>query len=169
MYISPFEEYGVRCAVQLARVAPEAHLSASRVAELEGISVEYVSKIMYVFRQAKLVKAVRGVQGGFQLARRPQEISVKQVVDSLHLKRKIDEDFCKQYTGQLEECIHLKSCSIRPVWLILSVYLGELLNELTLGDFLSPEDAMIAKVRRLGAENAAGFKQTLIGTGMGSF
>ena len=131
MHISAVEEYGLRCALQLASLADGSVLAASQIAEREGISVQYASKIMHLFRKANLVVASRGMQGGFRLARPPSEVSVKAIFGSL---REEKTDFCGQYKGQQQECVHLKSCSVRPVWDVLSSYFDSVLEQLTLAD-----------------------------------
>jgi len=77
MRISTIEEYGLRCALQLGRVYffKEQHLAATEIAKREGISVRYVSKIMYLLRKAKLATAVRGTTGGFLLSKAPDQIA----------------------------------------------------------------------------------------------
>src|SRR5205823_5937207 len=75
MHISAVEEYGLRCALQLASQPEGSVLAASQVAEREGISVQYASKILHLFRKAGLVSASRGMQGGFRLVRAADEIS----------------------------------------------------------------------------------------------
>ena len=139
MHLTSLEEYAVRCAVQLARLSPDAHLPASKIASLEGISLEYVSKIMFLFRQGGLVQSVRGVAGGFKLGKSPEEISLKEVLDTLTPSKKIGSDFCGQFKGQANECVHLGNCSIRPVWELLSVYIDQLVNSVSLGDLIKPE------------------------------
>lgn len=138
MHISAVEEYGLRCALQLASLGDgQKVLAASQIAEREGISVQYASKIMHLFRKAGLVVASRGMQGGFRLARHPNEVTLKSVFASLREER---TGFCNQYKGLQEECVHLTECSVRPVWNVLSSYFDAVLDQLTLGDLASSED-----------------------------
>jgi len=97
MHVSPLEEYGLRCAIQLAKLwTNKGHLSASRIAELEGLSVEYVSKIMYLFRKSGLARSVRGIDGGFLLQKAPQETPVLDVFRALKSKED-EENFCNHF------------------------------------------------------------------------
>ncbi len=136
MHISAVEEYGLRCALQLASLEADAVLAASQIAEREGISVQYASKIMHLFRKSGLVVASRGMQGGFRLVRPAQEISVKAVFAALKEER---SGFCNQYKGLQEECVHIKGCSVRPVWDVLSSFFDSVLAQLTLGDLARTE------------------------------
>jgi Rrf2 family iron-sulfur cluster assembly transcriptional regulator len=56
MRISAVEEYGLRCLVALARKGPDSQLSISEIAELEGLSVPYASKLLAILRRAGLVR-----------------------------------------------------------------------------------------------------------------
>ncbi len=139
MNISPLEEYGLRCALQLARLEPGQHLSASRIAQAEGISVEYVSKIMFLFRKDSLVEAVRGIKGGFKLNGTPEGISLKRVFDALPGSGQNEREFCGHYTGGAVRCVHTNGCSMRPFWAVFFGLFQELSSVLTLSDLLSSE------------------------------
>ena len=136
MHISAVEEYGLRCALQLASLGEGAVLAASQVAEREGISVQYASKIMHLFRKSGLVMASRGMQGGFRLVKRPEEISLKSVFAAVKEEK---AGFCSQYKGLQDECVHMKDCSVRPVWNVLSSYFDSVLDQLTLSDLARTE------------------------------
>lgn len=152
MNVSALEEYGLRCAVQLAALAPEDTLSAPEIAEREGLSVEYVSKFMLLLKRAELVRTVRGINGGFALARRPVEISLSEIFEALGAKRNSD-DFCSSFTGKSEICIRTESCSIRPFWKILSLYVDEFTKEMTLQDLLQTEEQTLARTIALAQKN----------------
>lgn len=136
MRISALEEYGLRCALDLARHYEKGLVSASKLAEREGISTEYASKILFLMRSSGLVRSERGNQGGFQLVESPDQISVKRVFDAVDPKVVDGHAFCNQHTGQRDECVHLGKCSIRSVWDDLSTHIDRLLAQLTLSDLL---------------------------------
>lgn len=148
MHISAMEEYGLRCVLQLARQLDQAPLPASTIAKREGISIEYVSKLMHRFRKSGMVRAVRGVSGGFALALDPKQITLKSVVESVAAKKK-SASFCNQYSGQEASCVHLSDCNVRPVWMTLSGYFDDLLTQLTLSDLLQRESSLQAHVAKL--------------------
>jgi Rrf2 family protein len=138
MNLSPVEEYGLRCALQLAREYESGKLlSASQIADREGISIEYVSKFMFQFRSAGLIKSTRGARGGFRLTQSPQELNLKDVFSSLKTRsEKIDSKFCERFKGKKDQCVHLNACDIRPVWGVLNDVLDHFLIEVKLSDFL---------------------------------
>lgn len=135
MNISSHEEYGLRCALQLAKEFGNGPLSASKISEREGISVEYVSKFMHLFRKRGLVASVRGTQGGFQLARSPSRVSLHEVLFSLNPRQAL----CKKFPGHRDVCIHIQECSIRPLWSLITFYFDSVLRKLSLADLLESE------------------------------
>ena len=151
MHISALEEYGLRCALQLASLPEGALLAASQVADREGISVQYASKILHLFRKSGLVKASRGIQGGFRLVKDPRQISLKEVFAAF---RDSDSVFCGRYAGQQVECVHLKGCSVRPVFDVLTGYFDSVLEQLTLEDLRRTEDEAKARIERFASFEA---------------
>lgn len=156
MNVSALEEYGLRCAVSLASLKPEETLSAPEIAEKEGLSVEYVSKFMLYLKKAELVKTVRGVNGGFALAKPAHQISLKEVFEALGGKRRVihngvsgEESFCNAYAGKSDSCVHNQGCSIRPFWKVMSMYIDAFTSEMTLQDMLSSEAETLAKMKMI--------------------
>jgi Rrf2 family protein len=114
MRISSTEEYGLRCMLVLARGGPEAQSSISDIAEAEGISAPYASKLLGILRRNGLVEASRGRHGGFYLTRPADKISLLDVLTTLGGPL-IDPDHCAKRTGQLVACVHGTHCSVHDV------------------------------------------------------
>lgn len=76
-------EYGLHCLLYLAEPSRTLKASSLDLAELQGISPSYVAKLFTQLKNAGLVTAVEGVQGGYRLARRPEDITVLNVVEAL--------------------------------------------------------------------------------------
>lgn len=153
MNVSALEEYGLRCAARLAILKAEETLSAPEIAELEGLSVEYVSKFMLHLKKANLVRTVRGIHGGFALARPASEISLKEVFDALGGKRRVNDEFCKSFAGKSDTCARSDGCSIRPFWKILSLYIEEFTKEMTLHDLVKTADETETRTQEIAKKN----------------
>ncbi len=82
MKVTSMEEYGLRCMLQLALPQTDEPIPVSLVAKNEGLSPEYTGKLLNLLRQAELVDSVRGRNGGFVLARAPENIS-RQIIIGL--------------------------------------------------------------------------------------
>lgn len=150
MNITAQEEYGVRCILQLveAGAGEDQTLTASEISEREGISVAYANKLLHILRKAGLIKSVRGVNGGFQLSRPANEVTLADVLRALD-SFMFETNICESFPGKLKKCIHYsKSCSIRAVW---NVVLGEarsLVSRTTLNELVGSHERSVAAVMR---------------------
>ena len=127
-------EYGLICAVHLARRAGEGPVAAREMAEVEDLPADYTEKILRRLRQAGLVNSVRGVSGGFTLAHEPDEVSVKDVV--VATEGTTFEVNCETRPVDDERCAKDHDCVIRPVWRALKERIDELLADIRLSDLV---------------------------------
>ena len=80
-YISNGVEYGLHCLLYLvARADEQVEANVRDLAELQGVSVEYLAKLFTKLAKAGLVVAAEGARGGFQLARPADRINFQDVV-----------------------------------------------------------------------------------------
>ncbi|MEW5995724.1 MAG: Rrf2 family transcriptional regulator [Candidatus Zixiibacteriota bacterium] len=150
MRISAAEEYGLRCLIVLARQWPDQQVSIAEIAEEEGLSVPYASKLLAILRRAGVVKAVRGRGGGFALARHPKDLSLLEIITTLGGPL-LDPEHCTRYTGQLDLCVHMGNCSVHEVLDGLAGYLSEVLSGTSLAD--------IAETGQLGGGSRSGLRE----------
>ena len=132
-------EYGLICSLHLARFGTEGPVAAREMAELENLPADYTEKILRRLRQAGLVTAVRGVTGGFQLARDPSEITVKDVIDAT--EGQTFEINCRMHPVGPDRCAETHGCSIRPVWYALRERIDDLLSDIRLSDLIEKNEA----------------------------
>ena len=142
MRVTATEEYGLRCLLVLARQGPEVQLSISEIAEAEGISVPYASKLLAMLRKAELVTAVRGRNGGFCVARPAAGISLLEVITALGGPL-IDPDHCSKRTGQLDVCVHGEHCSVHDVLGGLAGIVGQFLKGTSLQNVIDGDTPKI--------------------------
>ncbi|MEZ5557110.1 MAG: Rrf2 family transcriptional regulator [Pseudomonadales bacterium] len=76
-------EYALHCLLHLRHSADPHAPSANELAEFQGVPQAFVAKLFTRLEKAGLVRSAMGAHGGFVLARRPQEISVLDVVDAV--------------------------------------------------------------------------------------
>ena len=142
MRISAVEEYGLRCLLALARKGQESQLSISEIAEMEGLSVPYASKLLAILRRAGLVTAERGRGGGFSIASNPARINLYEVLTALGGPM-IDPKHCSRFTGQKDQCVHTEKCSIHDVLGGLAGYVQTFLSRTTLQDLITADNGGI--------------------------
>lgn len=80
--VSTKTQYGLRALVRLAQNEEEG-LSVADIAKLEGISPKYLEGIAASLRSTGLVVSHRGKNGGYRLSRKPEEISMLDVITAL--------------------------------------------------------------------------------------
>ena len=145
--LSSLQEYGVRCLLQLARKPGGGPLTAREIAQAEGLSTNYVEKILSHVREHGLAKSVRGVHGGFLLTRPATDISLKEVFYALGGPL-YTEQFCGRFTGHRDACIHTDNCGIRPLWSFLTKELDRILAQTSLQELLQHEHAVAAQMTK---------------------
>jgi|ETNmetMinimDraft_28_1059901.scaffolds.fasta_scaffold13611_2 Rrf2 family protein len=151
MHLFSQEEYGLRCLVQLSR-AGGGPLRIQDIAEAEGMSADYVAKLMRALRQGGLVTSTRGASGGYNLARAAGEISIWEAIDVLGGGPLFSTDFCESHPGQMRDCVHTSDCAIRGLWRSVSDLLGNFLQSVTLADLTGQELSPVDWLVRSGGE-----------------
>lgn len=136
MRITAVEEYGLRCLLTLAGKGTSGQMSISEIAEKEGLSIPYASKLLGILRRAGLVVAARGRTGGFSIAKEPKEIGLYEILTSLGGPL-IDPNHCQKYSGQLDECVHFANCSVHDILGGLAGFVQDFLSKTTLQDLLT--------------------------------
>jgi Rrf2 family transcriptional regulator, iron-sulfur cluster assembly transcription factor len=150
MKITAQEEYGLRCIVAVARnTTGDQLLSITEIARAEGISMQYVAKLMNLLKHHGLVESVRGTSGGFKLSRPAHAIAVIEVLQALGSGFEIgNQQICSSFRGKLPDCIHLPRCSLRPMWSTIIRHITDFLQHLTLHDLLEEEASATKRMER---------------------
>jgi Rrf2 family protein len=127
-------EYGVRALVLLAEREGE-RLSSAKIVEIEAIPESFLEQILVTLRRAGLVEAVRGVNGGYRLARPAAAITMAEVIrvleGSLSPIGCIDEGI-----DPLAFCARAGTCHTRKVWVRMTESITVALSGLTLADVI---------------------------------
>lgn len=137
-------EYGLISCLHLARFGTDGPIAAREMAERESLPADYIEKILRRLRQAGIVSAVRGVSGGFQLARAPDDVSVREIIEAT--EGETFEINCVTHQVAPERCDVALACSIRPVWYALRDRIDQLLSEIKLGDLLTDDEGNVGDV-----------------------
>ncbi|MEU4269968.1 Rrf2 family transcriptional regulator [Streptomyces sp. NPDC026092] len=82
MRISARTDYAVRAMAELAS-SPDRPLKAEEVAGRQDIPVRFLFVVLSELRQARLVRSVRGPDGGYTLARPATEITLADVLRAM--------------------------------------------------------------------------------------
>jgi Rrf2 family protein len=142
--ITTWAEYGLICALHLAKRAGEGPITGREIAAGERLPGDNVEQIMLRLRRAGLVNSTRGARGGYSLARPPEEISVREVIAASELGT--FDLHCVTHPVGEERCAESQSCSIRPVWMMLQRKIDDVLESVHLGDLLVDERTVRQRV-----------------------
>lgn len=83
MKLTRGSDYGLLGMLYLASQPREKVVLISEVAEAQGVPESYLAKIFQDLAKAGLVRSHRGARGGFTLARAPQQITLRQIIEAI--------------------------------------------------------------------------------------
>ena len=79
MRVSAKTDYAVRALLELA-VAGDGPVKGERLAQAQEIPLKFLENILTDLRHAGIVRAQRGAEGGYWLARDPAEVTLGEVI-----------------------------------------------------------------------------------------
>jgi FeS assembly SUF system regulator len=103
------------------------HRAAADLADSTHLKVPTVSKVLKGLQRAGLVVSSRGSQGGYRLARRPEEITATQILDVFEGPIAITE--C---SGMSSRCGIERQCRVGVGWQRVNNAIRHALDEVTL-------------------------------------
>lgn len=137
MKLSTKGRYGLRAFIDLAVYEEEEPVSLASIAARQEISLSYLEQLMAKLKRAGLVESIRGVNGGYRLAKPAEEISVGDVLRALEGDLAPVE--CAGIRPDAENhCTGSGSCVSKIVWkrindsinqTVDSIFIGELVKE----------------------------------------
>ena len=126
--ISKLADYATLIMSHLAQDAAKL-CSASLLAKSVGLSLPVVSKILKILGQAGLVNSVRGIEGGYRLAKPAQEITLAAVISAIEGKMAMTE--C---CSQKSVCVLDSSCITKNYWKSINHVIYATLERVTIQD-----------------------------------
>jgi Rrf2 family protein len=141
MRVSAKADYAVRAAVEIA-AAGGGPMKGERIAQAQGIPLKFLENILIDLRHSDLVRAQRGPEGGYWLARPAEEIAVGEVIRAVEgplASVRGEPPESASYAGPAEP--------LQAVWIAVRANLRAVLDEVTLADVVSGE--LPDSVRRL--------------------
>ena len=113
MYVTREADYAVRCVLYLARKA-NGITPVNEIAKAMHIPKSFLAKILQRLVKAGIVISGRGISGGFSLAKKPENISILDVVKAIQGDSAIN--IC---AIDKKMCRLSNTCSVHPVWVEL--------------------------------------------------
>ena len=138
MKISTKGRYALRMLLDLAEHQDGNFVSLKEIAARQGISKKYLEQIVPVLNKSEILYTTRGFQGGYQLAKKPEEYTVGMILrlteGSMAPVDCVDEE--------LGSCSRMDNCATAVVWKKLNDAISDVIDNITLADLV---DWQIAK------------------------
>jgi len=114
MRLSTKSRYGVRAIFDIAYHSGGLPTQINEISKRQEITPRYLEQIFQKLKRAGIVKSIRGPKGGYYLARKPEKITVSDVI------RAMDESmvpvFCAQPPKGRKRCPKESKCPAQRIW-----------------------------------------------------
>jgi Rrf2 family protein len=139
--VSAKTDYAVRALLELA-LANDGPVKGERLAQAQTIPLKFLENILTDLRHAGIVRAQRGAEGGYWLARSADQVTLGEVI------RAVDGPLAS-VRGEAPENVAYEGAAenLRTVWVALRASMRSVLDEITLADVVAGK--LPARVRRL--------------------
>ena len=140
MHVTAKADYAVRAVIELADSSQQSPRKVDSIAQAQAIPVSFLENILTQLRSAGIVRSQRGPEGGYWLARPPEEVSLADVIRTVEgplvgVRGQRPEEL--EYSGSAE--------SLQQVWIALRANLRKVLERVTVAEVAAanlPEDVV---------------------------
>lgn len=132
MIVSTRVEYGMMALLDIAEHS-ENHMSVSttEIAERQNVSQKYLEQILPLLRQAGLIRAQKGLRGGYSLSRSANVIKLSEVLNALDGSILAGMEIAEEKKGD-----SLRNVINACLWENINERIREYAKNRTLGDLL---------------------------------
>lgn len=136
MKISTKGRYALRTMIDLAQHNRTEYISVKSISERQGISVKYLEQIISNLNKAGYVKSLRGIGGGYKLAKGPEEITAGEILRAI--EGSLSPVSC--IDDNPNQCDRAEECLTIGFWEGLNKVVGDYVDNVTIADFLIGKD-----------------------------
>lgn len=131
MQITRQADYAIRAVLYISKLEHNQRAATSQIAKHQHIPPSFLAKIISQLSIAGLLQTSRGAHGGVTLARRPEEISMLDVVESIDGPIALNECVTDQ-----NACSFGEDCPMRSIWCDAQEDLVQRLRSTTFAQFV---------------------------------
>jgi Rrf2 family protein len=130
MQITRQTDYAIRC-VHYLSCHKDKTLMVDSIAQGMRIPKTFLAKILQKLVKGGVVKSFRGARGGFQLARRPVDITLLDIIEAI--EGPVAMNACAL---EKKACSLSDRCQVHPVWVEVRKEVEAILRKRNFSDFL---------------------------------
>ena len=135
MKISTKGRYALRMMLDLAEHQGDGYIALKDIAKRQNVSKKYLEQIVPILNKADILNTNRGYQGGYRLARTPDQYTVGDILRIT--EGSISPVACLDKNPV--ECERAAECATLPVWQGLYKVITDYLDGITLQDILDKQ------------------------------
>lgn len=135
MKISTKGRYALRMLIDLAERQSDGYVALKDIAERQGVSKKYLEQIIPMLNNSGILRANRGSQGGYRLAKSAKEYTVGEILRLT--EGSLAPVACLEH--QPIECDRSAECVTLPVWQGLYKVVCDYLDSITLQDIIDKQ------------------------------
>lgn len=132
MKLSTKGRYGLKAMFELSLSHSKGPISIKTIASKQNIPEQYLEQIFSKLKKAKLIKSVRGAQGGYLLSKKASEITVYDVLIVLEGPVSISDCLIDE-----DSCENSGACVTKLVWAKIRDAIEDVMKSITLCDMVS--------------------------------
>ena len=129
MRLSTRGRYGTRLMVDLAQHYADGPIPLAEIAKRQDLSAKYLEQLIILLKGTGLIRSTRGRRGGYMLSRRPDEINLGEIIETLEGRLAIVD--C---VADPELCERSPECPTRGIWVGMTDIIKKQLFSLNLQD-----------------------------------
>ena len=138
MKISTKGRYALRMMLDLAQHNTGEYISLKDISQRQGITVKYLEQIVTVLARAGFVHSQRGNNGGYRLARKPEDYTAGDILRVM--EGSLEPIACLE--TQPNECARSEDCVVLPFWKGFGKVINEYVDSVTLADLKDQAQTM---------------------------
>ena len=134
MQFTKAEGYGILGVIYLAQHEENKVVPLSEISEAKQVPEKFLAKIFQSLSKSGIISSHRGVRGGFSLAKKADELSIKEILESIQGPYNL-----AKCTNDITNCGKTDFCSLRELLVIAEIELVKVFMKYTLADLIKWE------------------------------
>ncbi len=139
MILSTKGRYGLKAAFELSKNYGLGPVSLKKVSEKYGISESYLEQLFAKLKKGGYIDTVRGPQGGYLLAKKPEEITVGMIL------RTLEGGITTSDCVNKEVCSRESVCATRVIFEKIEKSINDVIDNITLADMYEEQKNILTE------------------------